>query len=185
MRAFRKARVGVGVLLDSTKIRRQIARQYEKDPEGWRVLVGRDPSGFYDALISHGTEAWQVKEYQVNPYKFVGLGSKLPNLTSGPLIPQEHPFGLRAIGLDQMKEIATAIDDPASMNELAAKLLSRKPVSASEAIESPAVLQGPILQSPRPLESLSSSQTKLDEKLRKELQHIIRRDFRHTLTPYG
>ena len=171
-------------MLDSTKIRRQIARLYEKDPEGWRVLVGRDHSGFYDALISHGTEAWQVKEYQVNPYKFVGLGAKIPNLSSGLLVPQEHPFGLRAIGLDQMKEIASAIDDPAAMNELAAKLLSRKPVSAKEAIESPAVLQGPILQSPRPLDALSSSQTKLDEKLRRELQHVIRRDFRHTLTPY-
>jgi hypothetical protein len=171
-------------MLESTKIRREIARLYEKDPEGWRVLVGKDRSGFYDALISHGTEAWQVKEYQVNPYKFVGLGSRLPSLTSGPLLPQEHPFGLRAIGIDQIKEIASLIDDPKSMSELAAKLLSRSPVSVREAVESPAVLQGPILQSPRPLEALSSSQTELDEKLRQELQHIIRRDFRHTLTPY-
>jgi hypothetical protein len=83
-----------------------------------------------------------------------------------------------------MKEIATVIDDPHSMSELAEKLLSRKPVSAGEAVQSPAVLQGPILQSPRPLEALSSSQTRLDEELRKELRQIIRRDFRHTLTPY-
>jgi hypothetical protein len=171
-------------LLDSTKIRREIGRLYEKDPEGWRVLVGKDGSGFYDALISHGTEAWQVKEYQVNPYKFVGLGSKLPSLSSGPLLPEEHPFGLRAIGLDQMKEIASVIDDPAMMSEFAAKLLSRRPVSAREAVESPAILQGPILQSAKPLEALSSAHTMLDEKLRKELQNLIRRDYRHTLTPY-
>lgn len=169
---------------DSTKIRREIARLYEKDPEGWRILVGRDPSGFYDALISHGTEAWQVKEYQVNPYKFVGFGSRLPNPTVGPLIPKEEPFGLRAIGLDQMKEIATMIDDPSSMSEFTAKLLSRKPVSASEAVESPAVLQGPILQSPRPLEALSSAHTKLDARLRKELRNLVNREFRHTVTPY-
>lgn len=147
-------------------------------------MVGKDGSGFYDALISHGTEAWQVKEYQVNPYKFVGLGSRLPSLSSGPLIPQEHPFGLRAIGLDQMKEMASVIDDPRTMSEFAAKLLSRSPVSASEAIESPAILQGPILQSPKPLEALSSAHTMLDEKLRRELQSLIRRDYRHTLTPY-
>ena len=171
-------------MLDSTKIRREIARQYEKDPEGWRVLVGRDGSGFYDALISHETQAWQVKEYQVNPYKFVGLGSRIPNLTSNSLISQEHPFGLRPIGLDQMKEIASVIDDPKTMSELAAKLLNRSPISASEALESPAVLQGPILQSPRPLETLSSAHTRLDERLRKELQQIIRKDYRHTLTPY-
>jgi len=171
-------------MLDSTKIRREIARLYDKDPEGWRVLVGRDRAGFYDALIAHGTEAWQVKEYQVNPYKFIGLGSRLPNLTSDPLIPQEHPFGLRAIGLEQMKEIASVIDDPSSMSELAAKLLSRKPVSATEAVESPAVLQGPVLQSSRPLETLSSAHTRLDAKLRKELQNLVNREFRHTVTPY-
>lgn len=147
-------------------------------------MVGRDKSGFYDALISHGAEAWQLKEYQVNPYKFVGLGSRLPNPTIAPLIPREEPFGLRAIGLDQMKEIATMIDDPSSMSELAAKLLSRKPVSASEAVESPAVLQGPILQSPRPLEALSSAHTKLDARLRKELRSLVNREFRHTVTPY-
>ena len=171
-------------MLDSTKMRREIARLYDKDPEGWRVLVGKDRSGFYDALISHGTEAWQLKEYQVNPYKFVGLGSRLPNLTVGPLIPPEEPFGLRAVGLDQMKEIAATIDDPSSMSELAAKLLSRKPVSAREAIESPAVLQGPILQSPRPLDALSSAHTKLDARLRKELQNLVNRQYRHTVTPY-
>jgi hypothetical protein len=171
-------------MLDSTKIRREIAKLYDRNPEGWRILVGRDKSGFYDALVSHGTEAWQLKEYQVNPYKFVGLGSRLPNLNVGHLIPQEEPFGLRAIGLDQMKEIATMIDDPSSMSELAAKLLSRKPVSASEAIESPAVLQGPILQSPRPLESLSSAHTKLDARLRKELQDLVNKQYRHTVTPY-
>jgi hypothetical protein len=171
-------------MLDSTKIRREIAKLYDKNPEGWRVLVGRDKSGFYDALISHGTDAWQLKEYEVNPYKFVGLGSRIPNLPVAPLTSQEEPFGLRAIGLDQIKEIASVIDDPSSMSELAAKLLSRKPVRASEAIESPAVLQGPILQSPRPLEALSSAHTKLDTRLRKELQNLVNREFRHTVTPY-
>ena len=171
-------------MLDSTKIKREIFRLYNRDPEGWRVLVGKDRAGFYDVLISHGTEAWQVKEYQVNPYKFVGLGSRLPNLSSQPLIPEEYPFGLRPVGLDQMKEIANLIDNPRAMTEVASKLLSEKPVSSTEATESPAILQGPILQSTRPLETLSAAHTSLDEKLRKELQRIVRRDFRHTVIPY-
>ena len=171
-------------MLDSTKIRREISRLYDKDPQDWRVLVGKDRFGFYDVLISHGTEAWQVKEYQVNPYKFVGLGSRLPSSTPGPLIPHEYPFGLRPVGLDRMKELATLIDDPRSMSELASKLLSEKPVSSSEAVESPAILHGPILHSSRPLEALSTAHTKLDEKLRRDLHRIVRRDFRHTITPY-
>jgi hypothetical protein len=83
-----------------------------------------------------------------------------------------------------MKEMASVIDDPKTISEFAARLLSLKPVSASEAIESPAVLQGPILQSAKPLEALSSAHTALDEKLRRELSNLIRRDYRHTLTPY-
>ena len=147
-------------------------------------MVGKDKLGFYDVLISHGTQAWQVKEYQVNPYKFVGLGSRLPNSTPEPLISNEYPFGFRPVGIEQMKELAALIDDPRAVSELAAKLLGEKPVSSTEAIESPGVLHGPILHSSRPLEALSSSHTRLDDKLRKELQRIVNRDFRHTIAPY-
>lgn len=171
-------------MLDSAKIRREIARLYDKDPQGWNVLVGKDRTGFYDVLISHGTEAWQVKEYQVNPYKFVGLGSRLPSALPHPLPGNESHFGLRPIGVDVMKEIATLIEDPGAMSELAVKLLMEKPVSSREAIESPAVLQGPILQSSYPLEALSASHSKLDTKMRKELQRIVNKEFRHTVTPY-
>lgn len=171
-------------LLDSTKIRREISRLYDKDPQGWRVLVGKDRLGFYDVLISHGTEAWQVKEYQVNPYKFVGLGSKLPGTTPQTFTTHEYPFGLRPVGLNQMKELASMIDDPRALSDLASKLLGEKPVSSNEAAESAAILHGPILHSTRPLEALSSAQTRLDENLRKELQRIVHREYRHTVTPY-
>ena len=171
-------------LLDSARIRREIARRYDNDPRGWSVLVGRDNAGFFDVLVSHGKEAWQVKEYQVNPYKFVGLGSRIPTLPPHPLASREYPFGLRPIGLDSMKELANLMDEPKAMSELASKLLSEKPISSNEAVESPAILQGPIMQSDRPLDGLSTAQTKLDEKLRKELRRIVQRDFRHTVTPY-
>jgi hypothetical protein len=147
-------------------------------------LVGKDKLGFYDVLISHGAQAWQVKEYQVNPYKFVGLGSRIPSSTRGPLIASEHPFGFRPISLDKMKELAAVIDDPKAMSDLAVKLLTQKPVSSGEAEESPAILHGPVLQSMRPIEALSSSHMKLDERLRRELERIVHRDFRHTVAPY-
>jgi hypothetical protein len=171
-------------LLDSAKIRREIARRYDRDPQGWSVLVGKDMAGFFDVLISHGKEAWQVKEYQVNPYKFVGLGSRISNLPPHPLVSREYPFGLRPVGLDIMKELSDLMDEPKAMSELASKLLSEKPVSSSQAVESPAILQGPILQSNRPLDALSTAQTKLDKKLRRELRRIVHREFRHTVTPY-
>lgn len=169
---------------DSTKMRREISKLYDKEPEGWRVLVGKDRLGFYDVLISRGTEAWQIKEHQVNPYKFVGLGSKLPSVDLPKPSVEEYPFGLRPISPDQINELANLIDDPRAVSELAARLLSRKPVGSSEAAESPAVLQGPILASGRPIQALSSAHNKLDERLRKELQRLVNREFRHTVTPY-
>jgi hypothetical protein len=149
-----------------------------------KVLVGRDRSGFYDILFSHGTKAWQVKEYQVNPYKFVGLGAKLRNIPEPALTTPNYPFGLRPIGVDLIKELTSAMDDPRTMNELASKLLSERTVSSIEAAQSPAILQGPIFQSNRPLDTLSTAHMKLDEKLRRELQRIVHREFRHTVTPY-
>jgi hypothetical protein len=171
-------------LRDSVKVRREIARLYDKDPQDWNVLVGKDVAGFFDVLISHGKDAWQVKEYQVNPYKFVGLGSRIPSLPCNPLASGEYPFGLRPIGLDDIKELSSAMDEPKAMSELASKLLGEKPVSSSEAMESPAILQGPVVHSNKPLDSLSSAQERLDERLRRELRRIIRKDFGHTLTPY-
>jgi hypothetical protein len=154
------------------------------DPQGWSVLVGKDKLGFFDVLVSHGNEAWQVKEYQVNPYKFVGLGSRLSNLPQNPISSNTYSFGLRPVGVDIMKELSNIMDDPISMSELASRVLAQKPVSAREAAESPGVLHGPILQSSRPLEPLSTAQTSLDEKLRRELRRIVQSEFRHTLTPY-
>lgn len=171
-------------MLDSAKIRREIARLYDRDPQGWNVLVGKDRAGFYDLLISHGSEAWQVKEYQVNPYKFVGLGSRLPSAVAPHIPLAESPFGLRPIGIDMMKDIASLMEDPRAMGDLAAKLLRERPVSAREAIESPAILQGPILQSTNPLGALSASHSRLDTRMRKELQRIVNKEFRHTVTPY-
>lgn len=135
-------------------------------------------------LFSHESKAWQVKEYQVNPYKFVGLGAKLRNLPELTVGNENYPFGLRPISADLIKELTSAMDDPRSMDDMASKLLSQRTVSSTEAVMSPAILQGPILQSNRPIDSLSSAHLKLDEKLRRELQRVVNREFRHTLAPY-
>lgn len=147
-------------------------------------MVGKDRSGFFDVMISHKDEGWQIKEYQVNPYRFVGIGSRLPNTPVHPIVTDNPGFGLRPIAVDQMKELAGLIDDPKSMNDVLLRLLQEKPATSRDIAESAGVLQGPILQSSVPLDALSTAHTKLDDKLRKELQRIVRRDFRHTLTPY-
>jgi hypothetical protein len=171
-------------LLDSSRLRREISRLYDKNPQGWSISVGKDRAGFFDVLISNGAKAWQVKEYQVNPYKFVGLGSRIPNITPNRLSAIDYSFGLRPIGVEEIKELTTLLDNPQGMNELTSRLLSQKPVTSEEATESPAILQGPVMQSHRPLEALSTAHSRLDERMRKELQRLVNREFRHTVTPY-
>jgi hypothetical protein len=171
-------------LLDSDRLRREISKLYDKNPQGWSISVGKDRAGFFDVLISNGAKAWQVKEYQVNPYKFVGLGSRIPNATPNRLGAMEYSFGLRPIGVEEIKELTTLLESPQAMSELTSRLLSRKPVTSEEAVESPAILHGPIMQSNRPLESLSTAHSRLDEKMRKDLQRLVNREFRHTVTPY-
>jgi hypothetical protein len=171
-------------MLDSAKIKREVSRIYDKDPQGWNVLVGRDRAGFYDILFSHGTKAWQIKEYQVNPYKFVGLGAKLQNVPEPAWSTPDYPFGLRPISVDLIRELTNSMDDPKAMNEIATKLLSERTVNSRDAAQSPAILQGPVFQSNRPIDALSPAHMKLDERLRKELQRIVHREFRHTVTPY-
>jgi hypothetical protein len=59
------------------EIRREIRRKCDGKPEGWQVLVGRSPSGFYDVLFSSPDAVWQLKLdtiYEPNP---IGFGVRL------------------------------------------------------------------------------------------------------------
>lgn len=148
-------------------------------------MVGRDATGFYDTIVSHEKEAWQVKEHQVNPYQFVGFGSKVPEVTDPLLAADEHSFGLRPLSERQMRELMAAEENQRYAGELIAKFMSEAPTSAIELSGSRAVLQGPVAYSPNPLESISSAQARLDAELRSELRRLVGRRFRHTMTPYG
>jgi hypothetical protein len=64
------------------------------------------------------------------------------------------------------------------------RLLRTKPVATDEAMRSQAILQGPIMQSSVRMDLISEAQKKLDRRLSSNLQALIARKYRHTLTPY-
>jgi hypothetical protein len=165
-------------------VKREVMRRYDESPEGWQVWVGKDRKGFLDLLISHGSELWQIKEFQVNPYKVVGYG--VSATANRPLLPHTSPyqFGLRPLTESRMKELAGSIDDPKTVVDIMSKLLKAKPVPTDEAVRSQAILQGPIMQSSRRLDFMSESQTQLDRRLGHQLERLMMRKYRHTLTPY-
>jgi len=159
-------------------------QRYDENPEGWQVSVGKDRKGFLDLLISHGNDSWLVKEFQVNPYKVVGYGAS--TLTSRCLLPDRsaHQFGLRPLTEARMRELAGSIDDPETVVDIMSKLLRTKPVSTAEAMRSQAILQGPIMQSSGELHPISEAQKELDRTLRRQLEKLLARKYRHALTPY-
>jgi len=169
---------------DADRIRRELSRLYDKDPQGWSLMLGKDPSGFYDMLFSHGKDTWLIKEHQVNPYKFVGFGAKMPGVAPPEIPRPDYPFGLRPVSLANMKEMASLLEDPKGLNELASRILNQRPVTVREALEGPAILHGPIMQSNSPIHSISSAHSRLDDKLRSELRRFVYRKYGHTLTPY-
>jgi len=83
-----------------------------------------------------------------------------------------------------MKEFAESIDDPGAVVDIMSNLLRTKPVSTDEAMRSQAILQGPIMQSSRPVDLISESQRELDRRLGRQLERLVMRRYRHTLTPY-
>ena len=84
----------------------------------------------------------------------------------------------------RMKELAGSIDDPKTVADIMSELLRTKPVSTDEAMRSRAILQGPIMQSSQQVDFISESQTELDRRLDHELERLVMRRYRHTLTPY-
>lgn len=83
-----------------------------------------------------------------------------------------------------MKELAGSMDDPRTVVDIMSELLRTKPVSTDEAMRSQAILQGPIMQSSRKVDLISESQTQLDRRLNDQLERLVMRRYRHTLTPY-
>jgi len=174
----------VSSVRSSDRVKREVMRRYDESPEGWQVWVGKDRKGFLDLLISHGSELWQIKEFEVNPYKVVGYGAS--TLAGQRLAPHGSPyqFGLRPLAESRMKELAESIDDPKTVVDIMSKLLRTKPVSTDEAMRSQAILQGPIMQSSGQLDLVSESQKQLDRRLGHQLERLVMRRYRHTLTPY-
>lgn len=168
----------------SDRVKREVMRRYDDSPEGWEAWVGKDRKGFLDLLISHGTELWQIKEFEVNPYKFVGFGAS--TVASRPSPPHTSPceFGLRPLTESRMKELAGSIDDRETVADIMSKLLRTKPVPTNEAMKSQVILQGPVMQSFGQLDLISESQKTLDRRLGYQLEKLIMKRYRQTVTPY-
>lgn len=129
------------------EIIREIKKEYDKDKEGWEVLRGRDSRGHYDTYILGPNSLYQMKTELKNPYKPIGVGSKILKSPDEEIRKnfKGKPFPFSE--LYQHKEKATII----------ALGIGKYSQSSSKKLKN----------------IISTQQEKLDAKLNKELQKLL------------
>ena len=55
----------------------EIKKKYDKKPENWRVLRGRDKRGHYDTYILGCDSLWYMKTEWKTPYQPIGVRRKI------------------------------------------------------------------------------------------------------------
>ena len=166
------------------KVKKDIMKRYDRNPSDWHVLVGRDHKGYFDVIVIHDADAWLIKEQPINPLQSVGFGVK------DSLLDQKvarritsHTYGLRPLSEHDVKKVAKAVETGHSLSQIINRVLSTDPVASNE-LQSPMALQGPIIHSPRSIEQISENQAELDRKLRIELERLLFRRYSQTIAPY-
>ncbi len=172
-------------MMPADEVKKELLKRYSADPKGWRVLVGRDSKGYYDLIVLHGSDMWQVKEFRLNPYESVGFGvrDRVKENEFLRKVSSTHPFGLRPLSPQQVKKAVNALQSERDVNGLLRQIMQTEPVSPSR-VTSSIVAQGPVMHYPNPTSLISGGQRELDLKLRSELDTLLQRKHSHLFRQY-
>ncbi|MFX0096984.1 MAG: hypothetical protein ACFE7E_04405 [Candidatus Hodarchaeota archaeon] len=164
------------------RIKKEIVKRYNSSPRGWQVMVRRDLRGHYDLIFTKDSNIWFVKEEFINPYKSVGLGAKQ---TIGRKLDVDNPFefGLRPLSQEQMRTLIEILQKGSDLGRISKIIEDVEPTSARK-IDTPYALQGPVIRVDRHTGLISEKQRELDQKLRIELEKLLRKKYPHLLRSY-
>jgi hypothetical protein len=59
---------------------KDLKKEYDKDPKGWRVIGSRDKDGNSDTFITKKPDAYWLKSKMINPYSSLTMGSAVRNI---------------------------------------------------------------------------------------------------------
>lgn len=146
-----------------------IIKEYNKDPEDWKVSASRKGSRL-DFYMSREGKFWHLKSEIINPYKKIGVGGKI-KVKEG--LNHDFCYGWRPLTKKQMRGIIRElrVEGKVSYSTME-ELLQISPKSFFD-IDEDYVFQGPIAFYDKPLQNLSKNQKKLDQKLTKELNKLV------------
>lgn len=155
----------------------RILRRYNKKPDGWNFSIGRGHDDtFFDVLVSHDRDVWEIKLdtlYRPNP---TGVGVKIGKTEKI----KENPyfFGFRPLP----EGIMPALSENGFSKDVVSEILRESPKAISQ-IRTPGIVQGPITFSKSPLDFISERHKRLDDRLRVELNRILSKSG--DLSAYG
>ena len=134
------------------EIIKEIKSRYDKDPNNWLILRGKDDNiSHIDTFIKQNETLWQMKSELKNPYQHIGVGARFGRKIDAEIdnvmkTGKKIPFGEIYPQPDKNFIIASGMES-----------YSSKSVNTLK-------------------ETLSSSQKKLDEKLNKSLKNLLYRE---------
>jgi hypothetical protein len=164
-------------IIDSKRIRGEIAKKYESDPSGWRLLWGIDNKGHHNFLVAKDSKLWWLKEELINPLLSVGLGirsaleadlERKVFSTKG----SAPSYGLRPIAEEQMKRIVGDLTMGLAPRIPIQEILHSEPKSLRD-LDCSFLMQGPLHHVPQLTDILSDKQRELDAKLNSELERLV------------
>ena len=166
------------------KIKEKIIKRYNSNPDGWRIIFGKDNYGHYNTAITQETDIWLIKEEQINPYKHVGFGTEISTDTDIFKKISPHTFGLRPVSDKQVDNLSKGLNlGNKKFKDIFSDIMRNNPVSTDK-IDSSIVLQGPIISSERTTNLISQKNQELDAKLRRELKKLLYKKYPQTINPY-
>lgn len=153
----------------------KILKLYDKNPLGWKILVGRDDAGYGSILIQTPEGLWEIKVdslWKPNP---IGVGAKIDKVGELEQIVGESPyFGFRPVPKDYIKTLKEAIEDHRPIDDIIKSLLSQNPTAVNK-LRSTGVLSGPVIYRPE-IPYISDKQLELDVLLRRNLNIMLNRN---------
>jgi hypothetical protein len=173
---------GVSRMEEADRIKREILREYDRDPTGWHVFAARDSRGYFDTVVVHGREVWLIKEHAVNPFESVGFGirSLADDLR---LEAPPYTFGFRPVDRESMEQVLRRASEGQSLLDTLRTILERSPQPLRE-IRTPLALGGPVLVGRESRLDIFPQQRELDRRLRSELDRLLMKRYPHLFTMY-
>jgi hypothetical protein len=164
-------------LIDSDRIRREIAKKYESDPRGWRLLWGIDNRGHYNFLVTKDSKFWWLKEELINPLLSVGCGvrSHLENDLEDKVFAGNRSipsFGFRPVPEDRLKRIIADLAMGRDLQVPIREILRSEPRRLRE-LDTSFLMHGPLHYVNQFTDVLSDKQRQLDDKLNSELERLV------------